>query len=96
LAIHAKAYGLHEIVKWGARDSQPRSALPAAGDWDARSVAELRDELGLSQDGLSRALGVRQQTVSDWETGAHKPTGASLTLLSMVKDHVAEYRTRAR
>jgi DNA-binding transcriptional regulator YiaG len=38
-------------------------------------------------------LGVRQQTVSEWETGLHRPRGASLHMLSIVKERAAEYRT---
>ena len=37
--------------------------------WGAEAVAGLRYDLGLSQDEFSRILGVRQQTVSEWETG---------------------------
>jgi transcriptional regulator with XRE-family HTH domain len=51
--------------------------------WDAGDVAALRERLGLSQEELARMLGVRQQTVSDWETGRHEPRGASLRVLSM-------------
>jgi DNA-binding transcriptional regulator YiaG len=59
--------------------------------WDAGSVAKLRYELGMSQDELSKALGVRQQTVSDWETGSHTPKGASAKMLSMVAEARATY-----
>jgi DNA-binding transcriptional regulator YiaG len=61
-------------------------------NWNAATVAELRDALGLSQDAFSKTLGVRQQTVSEWETGAHKPTGASVRLLTMVSEQAAPYR----
>ena len=63
--------------------------------WDAEAVASLRSEAGMSQAELSRLLGVRQQTVSEWETGLHRPRGASVRMLSMVAEQVAEYRTRA-
>ena len=63
--------------------------------WDAEAVASLRNAAGMSQAELSRLLGVRQQTVSEWETGLHRPRGASVRMLSMVAEQVAEYRTRA-
>jgi len=57
-------------------------------------VAELRYELGMSQQEFSQALGVRQQTVSDWETGLHTPQGASKRVLFMVAEHKATYAVR--
>lgn len=35
---------------------------------------------------MAGELGVRQQTVSDWETGAYRPRGASRTVLSIVAE----------
>jgi DNA-binding transcriptional regulator YiaG len=52
--------------------------------WDATSVRALRRHMALTQDQLAEALGVRQQTVSEWETGVYKPRGASERLLSIV------------
>ena len=46
----------------------------------------LRDYLGLSQGALAGELGVRQQTVSEWETGQYAPRGASARLLSLVAE----------
>lgn len=55
--------------------------------WDAKSVRALRRHLGLTQQQLSDELGVRQQTVSEWETGLYKPRGPSVTLLSLISEH---------
>jgi DNA-binding transcriptional regulator YiaG len=49
-------------------------------------VRELRGRLGLTQDALAAELGVRQQTVSEWETGQYRPRGASAKMLSMVAE----------
>ena len=46
----------------------------------------LRDRLVLSRGGLAGELGVRQQTVSEWETGRYEPRGASARLLSLVAE----------
>ena len=54
--------------------------------WDAQSVRGLRRHLELTQDQLADELGVRQQTVSEWETGAYRPRGASGRLLSIIAD----------
>ena len=60
--------------------------LTPMGAWDARAVAELRAALGLTQAEFARALGVRQQTVSEWEQGQYLPRGASARLLSIIAD----------
>lgn len=55
--------------------------------WSAQRVKELRRSLALSQRDFARELGVRQQTVSEWETGVYAPRGASARLLDMVAEH---------
>ena len=59
--------------------------------WDGVGVARLRARLGLSQAAFARRLGVRQQTVSEWETGRYAPRGASARLLSLLAEEVAPY-----
>ena len=54
--------------------------------WDAPEIRRLRRFMGLSQDSLAQELGVRQQTVSEWETGRYQPRGAADRLLSMVAE----------
>ncbi len=62
--------------------------------WNSDAVKELRRRLGVTQSQLARRLGVRQQTVSEWETGLYAPRGASVTLLRMVSEEAGpEYRT---
>jgi DNA-binding transcriptional regulator YiaG len=57
-------------------------------EWDAGRVRRLRRALELSQQAFARELGVRQQTVSDWETGLYQPRGASVRVLSLVAERV--------
>jgi len=54
--------------------------------WDREQVQALRQHLGLTQRELAERLGIRQQTVSEWETGMYKPRGASITLLSIIAE----------
>ncbi|MCJ7605539.1 MAG: helix-turn-helix domain-containing protein [Dehalococcoidales bacterium] len=56
--------------------------------WDGSKVQALRNHLGLTQQELSKRLGTRQQTISEWETGMYRPRGASATLLSIVAEQV--------
>ena len=54
--------------------------------WDSQRIQELRHHLGLTQQQMSDTLGVRQQTISEWETGMYLPRGASSTLLSIIAE----------
>lgn len=51
--------------------------------WDAARVKALRDHLGWTQQRLSEELGVRQQTISEWEQGVYQPRRSSCKLLTM-------------
>ena len=42
--------------------------------------------MALTQERLAEELGVRQQTVSEWETGVYRPRGASERLLTIVAE----------
>jgi hypothetical protein len=57
-------------------------------EWDAESIRALRRYMGLSQQQMSDELGVRQQTVSEWETGMYQPRGGMRTLLTLVAERV--------
>ena len=52
--------------------------------WDSQRIQALRRHLGLTQCRLADKLGMRQQTISEWETGMYRPRGASTTLLSAI------------
>lgn len=61
-----------------------RQPPPPDFEWTAESIRSLRSHLGQSQAALARELGIRQQTVSEWETGMYKPRGASVTILTLL------------
>ena len=63
----------------------------AAEPWTAERIARLRAELGLTQAGFAGELGVRQQTVSEWETGRYEPRGASARMLSLLAERARTY-----
>jgi DNA-binding transcriptional regulator YiaG len=62
-------------------------------EWNADSIRALRRYLDMSQQEMSQELGIRQQTVSDWELGYHRPRGGMAHLLTIVAEH-AEFRYR--
>ncbi len=42
--------------------------------------------MALTQEKLSEELGVRQQTISEWECGLYQPRGTSAKLLRIVAE----------
>lgn len=54
--------------------------------WNAGMIRALREHLGVNQAGLAEILGVRQQTVSEWETGTYRPTRGRSNHLSLVAE----------
>ena len=56
--------------------------------WNSESIKELRKSLDLSQSEFSKKLGIREQTVSEWETGVYSPRGGSITLLDIAAKEV--------
>ena len=64
----------------------PTRRKTANKDWNARRVQALRRHMRKTQAAFAEELGIRQQTVSEWETGLYAPRGASATLLKRVAD----------
>jgi DNA-binding transcriptional regulator YiaG len=62
-----------------------------SSSWDGDRILALRRALGLSQAEFARRLGVRQQTVSEWETGRYAPRGASLRVLAFLAEERLPY-----
>lgn len=54
--------------------------------WHADLIKALRGHMSLNQAEFARHLGVRQQTVSEWETGAYTPTRATSKHLTLVAE----------
>ena len=55
-------------------------------EWNANTIKALRRHMGLTQTEMSKELGTRQQTISEWETGMYKPRGATRTLLNIIAE----------
>lgn len=52
--------------------------------WNGKLIKALRRHMGLTQAEFAEKLGVRQQTVSEWENGMYEPTRATCKLLDFV------------
>lgn len=65
-----------------------------AANWNSETIKALRLQMGLSQSQLAEELGVRQQTISDWETSVYEPNRATSKYLSMVAEKAGfKYKT---
>ncbi len=62
-----------------------RDALPKVADLSPSEIVAVRERAGVSQAVLAGFLNVAVNTVSQWERGERKPTGAALKLLHVVK-----------
>jgi DNA-binding transcriptional regulator YiaG len=70
----------------GTPAPRPESAPPAEapGEWTPGQIKQVREDLGVSQGELAKRMGVRQATVSDWETGKQSPSPMARRLLDRI------------
>jgi DNA-binding XRE family transcriptional regulator len=71
-----------------ARITYRVSPIRKSQGWTADQIKSLREHAGWSQQDLADRLGVRQQTVSDWELGIHTSRRSMGKLLRMVAETV--------
>ncbi len=57
--------------------------------WTGDLIKALRLHMGITQAEFAETLGVRQQTVSEWETNAYVPTRASSKHLMLVAEQAS-------
>jgi DNA-binding transcriptional regulator YiaG len=62
--------------------------------WDQELIKGLREYMGLTQAQFAEELGVRQQTVSEWEQGIYTPTRASAKHLMLVAEKAGFYKSK--
>lgn len=88
-AIHSSAGALYKV---GAIDkttmrSFDDSCLTMPAEFDAADIKALREKNHVSQPVFARYLNTSESTVQKWETGAKRPSGLALKLLSVVERH---------
>ena len=54
--------------------------------WNSGMIKALRQHMCMSQGELAEEMGVRQQTVSEWERGAYAPSRATSKHLGLVAE----------
>lgn len=62
-----------------------RDALPRVPALSPREIARVREAAGVSQAVMAGFLNIATNTLSQWERGERRPTGAALKLLHLVR-----------
>jgi len=88
-AIHSAASGLHRaggIDKATMRDFD-ESCLLTPPEMEPQHIKDIRENNHVSQPVFARYLNTSESTIQKWETGAKRPSGMALRLLSIVEKH---------
>ena len=91
-SIHSSASALYRV---GAIDKETmrsfdESCLAALPEFAPRDIKRLREANKVSQPVFARYLNTSESTIEKWETGAKRPSGMALKLLSIVDKHGLE------
>jgi len=79
----------HKNVTFGPKVFTPQYTIRRDGDtvlFDANLIKALRMHMDMTQTEFAEYMGVRQQTVSEWETGMYEPTRATCKHLMFVAE----------
>jgi len=91
--LHEGISDLHEsglVDKTTMRRFDERCLTPARA-MSGEDILALREREHVSQSVFARTLGVSLNTVSQWERGERRATGAALKLLCLAKAHGLDY-----
>lgn len=88
-SVYASANALHKvgaINKATMRDFD-RVCIAPSSSIEPLKIKEIRDKSRVSQPVFARYLNTSESTIQKWETGAKRPSGMALKLLSIVDKH---------
>ncbi len=88
-AMHSSAAMLHKVGavdKATMRDFDARH-LMVPSEIEPAQIKQLREANNVSQPVFARYLNTSESTVEKWETGAKRPSGMALKLLTIVLKH---------
>ncbi|ADO46318.1 helix-turn-helix domain-containing protein [[Enterobacter] lignolyticus] len=88
-AIHSAASGLLSVdaIPQETMRSFDKACLSSVKDLQPIEIKALREDLNISQPVFAHYLNTSVSTVQKWESGAKRPSGMSLKLLSVVQKH---------
>jgi|ERR1700738_2966886 len=88
-AIHSAVSGMHRAgtIDKATMRRFDASCLSVPGSIEPHQIKRIRESHNVSQPVFARYLNTSESTVEKWETGAKKPSGMALKLLSIVQKH---------
>ena len=88
-AIHGAASGLYnvEAIPQETMRNFDKACLSQVDDLLPLEIKALREKFNVSQPVFAHYLNTSVSTVQKWESGAKRPSGMSLKLLSVVQKH---------
>ena len=91
-AIHSAAAGLYSVdaIAQETMRSFDETCISRVSDFQPGEIKALRDHLNVSQPVFARYLNTSVSTVQKWESGAKRPGGLALKLLTIVQKHGLE------
>lgn len=91
-AIHASAKALHKVgaIDKSTMRSFDESCLSSTPEFTPLEIQNLRKRNHVSQPVFARYLNTSESTIEKWETGAKRPSGMALKLLTIVQKHGLE------
>jgi len=88
-SIHSTASAFNDVgvIDKATMRHFDESCLIAPSAIEPAEIKQLREKNHVSQPVFARYLNTSESTVEKWETGAKKPSGMALKLLTVVRKH---------
>ena len=88
-AIHSSASALFKVggINQATMRDFDESCLANPVPMPPNQIKKIRQSQKVSQPVFARYLNISESTVEKWESGAKKPSGPALMLLSVVQKH---------
>lgn len=88
-AIHSAVEGMYHsgTIDKETMRSFDETCLAVPAELAPQEIKQLRESHHVSQPVFARYLNTSESTIEKWETGAKRPSGAALKLLSVVQKH---------
>jgi len=88
-AVHSTVEGMYEAgtIDMATMRRFDSSCLTVPTPIEPEQIKKIRQSQKVSQPVFARYLNTSESTIEKWETGAKKPSGMALKLLSLVQKH---------